>query len=151
MEETNKKAHQIISNAIMRAEEIKQWAEAIVTDAINDIQDRKLIIDNSNKVLNERIEKANSLMSANDELVAQIKAGKEELFKQEADVIDWFNKLYSEKQEFNAYVERTKKDMSDKASWLESQAKQLEYDKALFNNERKDFLLKTITNNGWNS
>jgi hypothetical protein len=151
MEETNKKAHQIISNAIMRAEEIKQWAEAIVTDAINDIQDRKLIIDNSNKVLNERIEKANSLMSANDELVAQIKAGKEELFKQEADVIDWFNKLYSEKQEFNAYVERTKKDMSDKASWLESQAKQLEYDKALFNNERKDFLLRTITNNGWNS
>jgi hypothetical protein len=34
---------------------------------------------------------------------------------------------------------------------LESQTKQLEYDRALFDKERKDFLLKTITNNGWNS
>jgi hypothetical protein len=88
IKEINKIANKIISDAKIRANEIKDSSDKAILDTMNKIKDKEVIINDANKALNERIEKVNTLMSANDELISKIKNEKDELYKQESELID---------------------------------------------------------------
>ena len=155
VESTNNEIKQQINNTIIYCDNITKSANANAKDIIDsakaeaaniikdiDVEkdnlvkvkkDNNLILESADKKLKE----AQTLESNWEAKLALALNKLDEFFKLEEE----FNKKVSD---FEQYKIDTELNIKQRSEWLDSKQYQLDYDRAMFDKERKDFLLRTI-------